>query len=251
MPGSILHLYRGVCWMKTLLIKSHFPSFVFAEGETDLLEMHAFRVQFNLIDRVHLEFKSVECRRRSHTTEKKQFFFWFMVLSRRITSPCAADERITGASLPRRREQRPVSASLVVMKQGIQHQQVRGANTEICRMAWQVFDEEIHHNRCGFVIFLTVTIPAAFRGSDWNSLPGALHTHATPHEWLAPPLLCYKKKKKNEWPTFSLCSRNIWRDIALFSQQLCNQWRVLKSYCSVALLELEWYNSFSLDYYTK
>lgn len=50
-PGSIPHLYCGVCWMKTLLIKSHFPSFVFADGETDLLEMHAFRVQFNLIDR--------------------------------------------------------------------------------------------------------------------------------------------------------------------------------------------------------
>lgn len=50
-PGSILHFYCGVCWMKILLIKSHFPSFVFAEGETDLLEMHAFRVQFNLIDR--------------------------------------------------------------------------------------------------------------------------------------------------------------------------------------------------------
>lgn len=104
----------------------------------------------------------------------------------------------------------------------------QGANTEICRMAWQVFDEEIHHDRCSFVIFLTVTIPAAFRGSDWNSLPGALHTHATPHEWLAPPLLCYKKKKKKEWPTFSLCSRNIWRDIYFHSNYATNGefWKV-------------------------
>lgn len=53
-PGSIPHLYCGVCWLKTLLIKSHFRSFVFAEGETDLLEMHAFRVQFNLLDREYI-----------------------------------------------------------------------------------------------------------------------------------------------------------------------------------------------------
>lgn len=126
----------------------------------------------------------------------------------------------------------------------------QGANTEICRMAWQVFDEEIHHDRCSFVIFLTVTIPAAFRGSDWNSLPGALHTHATPHEWLAPPLLCYKKKKKKRM-THIFPLQQEYMTWHLFSQQLCNQRRVLKSYCSVALLELEWYNSFSLDYYTK
>lgn len=37
--------------MKILLIKSNFPSFIFAEGETDLLEMHAFGAQFNLIGR--------------------------------------------------------------------------------------------------------------------------------------------------------------------------------------------------------
>lgn len=42
----------------------------------------------------------------------------------------------------------------------------QGANTKICCMASQVFDEEIHQNRGGFVIFLTVTIPAAFRGSN-------------------------------------------------------------------------------------
>lgn len=49
--GSILHLYCGLCRIKTLLIRSNFPSFVFVEGEMDLLEMHAFGVQFNLIDR--------------------------------------------------------------------------------------------------------------------------------------------------------------------------------------------------------
>lgn len=82
---------------------------------------------------------------------------------------------------------------------------------------WQVFNEEIHQNRCRLVIFLTVAIPAAFRGSDWNSLPGALHTHTTLHGWLAPPLIKSVTKKKKEWPTFSLCSRNIWCDKALFS----------------------------------
>lgn len=50
-PSLVLNLFCGACGTKTLLIKNHFPSFVFAEGETDLLEMHAFGVQFNLIDR--------------------------------------------------------------------------------------------------------------------------------------------------------------------------------------------------------
>lgn len=71
---------------------------------------------------------------------------------------------------------------------------------------WQVFNEEIHQNRCSLVIFLTVAIPAAFRGSDWNSLPGALHTHTTLHGWLAPPLIKSVTKKKKNDPHFPIAA---------------------------------------------
>lgn len=80
---------------------------------------------------MHLEFKSVWSVEGGVMQQKKAFFFWFMVLACWITSPCAADKRITGASLPRRSKRRPLSAYLVVMKQGIQHQQVKGANRNL------------------------------------------------------------------------------------------------------------------------
>lgn len=176
-----------------------------------------------------------------------------MVLACWITSPCAADKRITGASLPRRCKRRLLSAYLVVMKQGIQHQQVKGANGNLpyglTSLWWgnslellQLCDIFNRNNSGGLQGFRLKLITGCFAYTRYASRMARFPLNK----------VCYKKKKKRMTHIFPLQQEYVmWHSFIFKTQQLCHQQWVLRSRCSEALLDLGWYNSFSLGYYAK